>query len=131
MRRSPLQVQNLVARHYDLTVAELRTRRDPRCCKARAVAMYLCRQTLMLSFPEVGRAFDRDHSSVMYAVRKVGHSQELLQDAEDLRQRLEGLKAEEVYCDHCGQRKDRRQALDDLRLEQERLAKRLASIEAG
>ena len=34
--------------------------------------MYLCRQRLKCSFPELGRAFgNRDHTTVMSAVRKV------------------------------------------------------------
>jgi chromosomal replication initiator protein len=45
---------------------------------ARQVAMYLCRQRLKCSFPELGRAFgNRDHTTVMSAVRRV----------EELRQR--------------------------------------------
>jgi chromosomal replication initiator protein len=34
--------------------------------------MYLCKQRLKSSFPELGRAFgNRDHTTVMSAVRKV------------------------------------------------------------
>jgi chromosomal replication initiator protein len=34
--------------------------------------MYLCRQRLRSSFPELGRAFgNRDHTTVMSAVRRV------------------------------------------------------------
>jgi chromosomal replication initiation ATPase DnaA len=39
---------------------------------ARHVAMYLCKQRLKCSFPELGRAFgNRDHTTVMSAVRKI------------------------------------------------------------
>ena len=39
---------------------------------ARQVAMYICRQRLKCSFPELGRAFgNRDHTTVMNAVRRV------------------------------------------------------------
>ena len=39
---------------------------------ARQVAMYLCRQRLKCSFPELGRAFgNRDHTTVISAVRRV------------------------------------------------------------
>lgn len=37
----------------------------------RSVAMYACRQLLGASYGEIGRAFDRDHGTVMYAVRGV------------------------------------------------------------
>ena len=33
--------------------------------------MYLCKQRLHVSFPELGRAFGKDHTTVISAVRKV------------------------------------------------------------
>jgi chromosomal replication initiator protein len=38
---------------------------------ARQVAMYLAHDVAKFSLPAVGRAFDRDHSTVLHAVRKV------------------------------------------------------------
>ena len=38
---------------------------------ARQVAMYLIRQLTNLSFPEIGKEFARDHTTVMHAVKKV------------------------------------------------------------
>lgn len=38
---------------------------------ARAVGMYIARNTLKMSFPEIGEAFARDHTSVMAACRKI------------------------------------------------------------
>ncbi|MCS6899752.1 MAG: chromosomal replication initiator protein DnaA [Myxococcales bacterium] len=38
---------------------------------ARHVAMYLCKQRLPMSYPEIGRAFGKDHTTVMNAVRRV------------------------------------------------------------
>jgi len=37
----------------------------------RHIAMYLSVRLLGCSYPEVGRAFGRDHTSVMYAVKKL------------------------------------------------------------
>ncbi len=46
--------------------------RKPEYVLARQIAMYLCRRKLGLSYPELGRLFgDRDHTTVMYAVKKV------------------------------------------------------------
>lgn len=46
--------------------------RRPRFVLARQVAMYLCRRSLGLSYPELGRAFGgKDHSTVIYACRKI------------------------------------------------------------
>ena len=37
----------------------------------RHIAMYLSVRLLGCSYPEVGRAFGRDHTTVMYAVKKL------------------------------------------------------------
>ena len=39
--------------------------------RPRSIAMYLCRLLTPNSFPNIGRKFNRDHSTVMYAVRKI------------------------------------------------------------
>lgn len=41
------------------------------CAEPRKLAMYLCRKHLGLSYPAIGRAFGRDHSTVMTAVRQI------------------------------------------------------------
>ena len=38
---------------------------------ARHVAMFVARRCTMCSYPEIGRAFNRDHTTVMHSVRKV------------------------------------------------------------
>ena len=38
---------------------------------ARAVAMWVARKRTSMSFPEIGREFDKDHTTVMSAVRKI------------------------------------------------------------
>ena len=38
---------------------------------ARAAAMKICKDELDMSFPEIGRAFNRDHTSVMHAVKRI------------------------------------------------------------
>ena len=63
-----------VARDFGLELPDLfgPTRGAPRVAFARQVAMYVCRQRLKSSFPELGRAFgNRDHTTVMSAVRRV------------------------------------------------------------
>ncbi len=66
-------IQRAVCTHFRLTSAELLSKdRHKTVAFARQVAMYLCRQRLKSSFPELGRAFgNRDHTTVMSAVRRV------------------------------------------------------------
>jgi chromosomal replication initiator protein len=66
-------IQNAVCRHFSLSNTELLSKdRHKSVAFARHVAMYICRQRLKCSFPELGRAFgNRDHTTVMNAVRRV------------------------------------------------------------
>ena len=66
-------VQQLVIDHYGISLAEITgTRRTQNHVLPRQIAMYLCRQLINASFPEIGRQFGgRDHSTVMYACNKL------------------------------------------------------------
>ena len=65
-------VQREVANHYNLKVADLKgPKRHQTVARARQVAMYLARKLCQVSFPEIGRRFGKDHSTVMSACRKV------------------------------------------------------------
>ena len=46
-------------------------RRDQRTVNARMIAMYRCRHLTTKSFPEIARAFGRDHSTVIHACEVV------------------------------------------------------------
>jgi chromosomal replication initiator protein len=62
-----------VARHYDLKVADVKSKSNARqIVIPRQVAMYLCKKLTDLSYPEIGKLFnDKHHSTVMYSVDKV------------------------------------------------------------
>lgn len=61
-----------VAEHYGLRITDIRSNRRHRAvARPRQVAMYLARNLLDHSFPEIGRAFGRDHSTVMSACRRI------------------------------------------------------------
>jgi chromosomal replication initiator protein len=66
-------IQRVVCHHFKLRSGDLLSKdRHKSVAFARHVAMYLCKQRLKASFPEIGRAFgNRDHTTVMAAVRKV------------------------------------------------------------
>jgi chromosomal replication initiator protein len=66
-------IQRAVCHHFHLRSIDLTSKdRHKSVAFARHVAMYLCKQRLKVSFPEIGRAFgNRDHTTVMSAVRKI------------------------------------------------------------
>lgn len=76
------EVQNRVAKAFALSRAELLSRsRKREIAEARQIAMYLCRNLAgkpegragagWASFPRIGLAFARDHSSVIHACNVV------------------------------------------------------------
>jgi chromosomal replication initiator protein len=66
------EIQRQVARYFKVTVDELRQdRRHKQLAYARQVSMYLCRKLTRASFPELGNRFNKDHTTVLAAVRKI------------------------------------------------------------
>jgi chromosomal replication initiator protein len=66
---TPSDIIRFVAQHYGIRVADLKGRSNRRSIALpRQVAMYLIREILDLSFPEIGKIFSKHHSTVMYAV---------------------------------------------------------------
>lgn len=75
MPRNPVTIP-LIKRHvsafYGLSAGDLTSRRrGPGCPVPRQVAMYLAATLSANSLPEIGLAFDRDHSTVMHAQKVV------------------------------------------------------------
>ena len=69
---TPADVIRFVAQHYGVRVADLKGRSNRRSiAMPRQVAMYLIREILELSFPEIGKIFGKHHSTVMYAVDNI------------------------------------------------------------
>jgi chromosomal replication initiator protein len=61
-----------VAEHYHIRPSDIRgDRRPANIAHPRQLAMHLARTVARLSFPEIGRAFDRDNSTVQYACKKI------------------------------------------------------------
>jgi chromosomal replication initiator protein len=84
-------IQRVVCHHFKLRTSELVSKdRHKSVAFARHVAMYLCKQRIKCSFPELGRAFgNRDHTTVMSAVRKV---EALRNDDAEVRAHLEAIE---------------------------------------
>ncbi len=69
---SAATVMAATAEYFDTTVEELRGPGKTRAlAQSRQIAMYLCRELTDLSLPKIGQAFGRDHTTVMYAQRKI------------------------------------------------------------
>lgn len=66
-------IQKTVADYYKIKVAEMYSKKRSRnVARPRQVAMALAKELTHLSFPEIGDAFGgRDHTTVMYACRKI------------------------------------------------------------
>ncbi len=65
-------IQKEVARYYKLAVDDLKgERRLKPVAHARQVAMYLVRTLTQSSLPEIGKKFNKDHSTVLASVRKI------------------------------------------------------------
>lgn len=65
-------IQRAVAQHFGISLSELNSkRRDPQFSHPRMIAMYMCRVHLKMSFPQIGRAFGRHHTTAIHAVERV------------------------------------------------------------
>lgn len=69
---TPEEIVNLVANAHDIPAETLRCQsRRADIVRARHAAMYAVRQHTDLSYPAIGRLFNRDHTTVMHAVDKI------------------------------------------------------------
>ena len=69
---TPSLIISQVCKFYSIDEVVLRgTQKNKGTAEARQVAMYLIRKLTNLSLPDIGKEFARDHSTVLYAIRKV------------------------------------------------------------
>ena len=88
---TPLKVSRAVAKDFGIALSALRSsRRSQALVLPRQCAMWLCRKLCHLSYPEIGTFFDRQHSSVIHAVRKL---ETRLENEATLRQRISRLES--------------------------------------
>lgn len=84
------EIQKKVAEHFNISVKEMQSSRRARTvARPRQIAMYLAKQLTSRSLPEIGRKFDRDHTTVMHAVRKV---EELIMEDASLAENVDTLR---------------------------------------
>ena len=66
-------VQKFVANHYELKVADLKSRNNSRAVALpRQIAMYLAKSLTGASLPQIGKSFGgKHHSTVIHSIRKI------------------------------------------------------------
>ena len=68
---TPSLIISQVCKFYSIDEVLLRgTQKNKGTAEARQIAMYLIRKLTNLSLPDIGKEFARDHSTVLYAIRK-------------------------------------------------------------
>jgi chromosomal replication initiator protein len=72
MQISAGAIMAATAEYFETSLEELRGPGKTRAlAQSRQIAMYLCRELTDLSLPKIGQAFGRDHTTVMYAEKKI------------------------------------------------------------
>lgn len=89
---APIEVAEAVARHYQVTIAQIvrRGRADPSVLRARQVAHALSVQLGRRSLSEVGLVYDRDATTIRYSQTLI--CEQLLTDPE-LRDEVDSIRA--------------------------------------
>ncbi|BBY58437.1 chromosomal replication initiator protein DnaA [Mycolicibacterium sarraceniae] len=93
MQISTAAIMAATAEYFDTTLEELRGPGKTRAlAQSRQIAMYLCRELTDLSLPKIGQAFGRDHTTVMYAEKKIrgemAHRREVFDHVKELTTRI-------------------------------------------
>jgi len=69
---TPSLIISQVCKFYSVDEVVLRgTKKSKGVSDARQMAMYLIRQMTNLSLPDIGREFNRDHTTVLHSIRKI------------------------------------------------------------
>jgi len=75
---TPEKIQKVIAAHFNIKIVDMKSKKKTKTLVfPRQMAMYLCREVLKLSFPEIGRLFGgKDHSTVIYACNVIEKQKE-------------------------------------------------------
>ncbi|HIS40541.1 MAG TPA: chromosomal replication initiator protein DnaA [Candidatus Aphodovivens avistercoris] len=88
-RLSVADIQKEVEAFYRVSHADLvGKKRSREITHPRQVAIYLCRQMIDLPYNDIGKKFNRDHSTVMHSVASI---EEKMQKSREIREELETL----------------------------------------
>ncbi len=86
-------IQRAVSEHFEMSRNDMMGSQRPKnVAEPRMLAMYLCRELTNHSFPEIGQAFNKNHATVMNAVKKIPalclKDEKLRRSAEMIKRRL-------------------------------------------
>ena len=86
-------IQNLIAEYYNISLSDiLSNEKRRRFSYPRQVAMYLSRKLTDFSFKEIGKAFgNKDHSTVIYAVKRIEKDKDIKSEVLDDINRLQSF----------------------------------------
>ncbi len=97
--REFMTIAKVVAEHYGVSVEKMRGESRLKFFYVpRAVTMLLIREKYAASYPEIGRFFDRDHTTVIIAVRAI-ETEVSQTDFAQIRAKLENKPTE--GCHRC------------------------------
>lgn len=67
------KIQKVITAHFNIKMVDLKSKKRTKTLVVpRQIAMFLCRELLKMSFPEIGRLFGgKDHSTVIYACNMI------------------------------------------------------------
>lgn len=69
---TPEKILKTVANTFGIKTEDILGKaQNKECALPRQIAMFLCREKLGLPYPQIGRLFSRDHSTVMSSVKRV------------------------------------------------------------
>lgn len=84
------EIQSAVEKYYSISHADLIGRkRSANIAHARHMAVYLCRNMIDIPYSSIGKAFNRDHTSIMYGATQI---EEKLKESHELREEVEVIK---------------------------------------
>ena len=90
-------IQNAVCEAFGIDATDMASRtRDWRISRPRQVAMYLARELTPWSYPNLGRFFHRDHSTVIHAIQQVDKR---IAESKELAWKVNALKLQLVSND--------------------------------
>ena len=86
------EIQKKVAHHFSIKTSDMfSARRARQIARPRQIAMYLAKNLTAMSYPEIGKRFgNRDHTTIMHAVRKI---EELMQHDSELCDDIQLIKS--------------------------------------